>query len=126
MLRPLFREFLASSRFLSGNMSRMHTPTFGASSSGGIETQKSRRAYKRSSSSGWQACGSDDHDEEEVTLQSLKTHGQKPGKDGKGFGTTASVWAEEQEMEAGRDPEAGTSPLGRDIVVTRTRNVTLS
>lgn len=122
-------------------MSRMQTPT--AFSAGGVETQKSahRRGFpgKRGSHSngGWQAFdGSRDFDEEEVTLQSLKTHGQKPGRDGKGFGTTASVWADQLEEQSdveggGRDGEAaaaaaGTSPLGRDIIVTRTRDVTLS
>lgn len=114
VLRPLFREVLASSRFLSsGALSRGHT----LNSNTGLpsHTRESRRGYKRSSSSGWG---------EEVTLQSLKTHGQKPGKDGKGFGTTTSVYYQEDE-EIGRNPEAGIGPLeGEGIVMTMTRNVT--
>jgi hypothetical protein len=80
-------------------------------------TRESRRGYKRSSGSGWG---------EEVTLQSLKTHGQKPGKDGKGFGTTTCVYYQEEE-EIGGNPEAGTGPLeGEGIFMTMARNVTSS
>lgn len=60
-----------------------------------------------------------------MALQSLSTHGQKSGKDGRGFGTTASVWHAEETVD-GRDATAGTSPLGTEIIVTQTRNVTLS
>ncbi|KAL1590821.1 hypothetical protein WHR41_00400 [Cladosporium halotolerans] len=112
VLRPLFRKTLVATGFLSsGPMSRMDTPTFASQGN----TKNTRRGYKRSSSSEWP--------EEEVTLQSLKAHGQKPGKDGKGFGTTASVWHPDDE-EAERDAQAGTSPLGAEIMVTRTRDVT--
>jgi len=114
VLRPLFRELLASRQFLSsGGLSRGRT----LPSNDGLPsyTNESRRGYKRSSSSGWG---------EEVTLQSLKTHGQKPGKDGKGFGTTTDVYYQEDEEIGGR-PEAGTGPLeGEGIVMTVTRNVT--
>lgn len=116
MLRPLFREVLASSRFLSsGALSRGHT----LPSNGGVptHTMDSRRGYKRSSSSGW--------GEEEVTLQTLEAHGQKPGKDGKGFGTTTCVYYQEEE-EIGGSFE-GTGPLeGEGIVMTMTRDVTLT
>lgn len=117
VLRPLFREVLASSRFLSsGNLSRMG-PTFPSQNTDHNNTA-SRRGYKRSSSSGY-------HEDEEMTLQNLSTHGQKPGKDGKGFGTTATVWHAD-DGEFGKDAQMGSSPLGSEIVVTRTRNVTLS
>jgi hypothetical protein len=115
VLRPLFREVLASSRFLSsGALSRGHTHP----SDAGLPsyTIESRRGYQRSSSIG---CG------EEVTLQTLKAHGQKPGKDGKGFGTTTCVYYQEEE-EIGGSPE-GTGPLGGEgIVMTMTRDVTLT
>lgn len=112
VLRPLFRKTLVATGFLSsGPMSRMDTPTFASQGN----AKNTRRGYKRSSSSEWP--------EEEVTLQSLKAHGQKPGKDGKGFGTMASVWHPDDD-EAGRDAQAGTSPLGAEIMVTRTRDVT--
>ncbi|KAM0719642.1 hypothetical protein Q7P37_003773 [Cladosporium fusiforme] len=117
VLRPLFREVLASSRFLSsGNLSRLgHT----LPSQNATESKVSRRGYQRSSFSGWQT-GND-----EMTLQSLSTHGQKPGRDGKGFGNTASVWhADGSDIE--KDPQTPSSPLGSEIVITRTRDVTLS
>ena len=55
----------------------------------------------------------------------MKTHGQMPGKDGKGFGVTTSAWYHE-ESEIHGDPEMGSGPLdgeGGAIVVTTTRNV---
>jgi hypothetical protein len=107
---------LASRRFLSsGALSRGHT----LPSDAGLPsyTRENRRGYQRSSSSGW--------GEEEVTLQTLKTHGQKPGKDGKGFGTTTCVYYQEEE-EIGGSLE-GTGPLeGEGIVMTMTRDVTLT
>lgn len=116
VLRPLFREVLSSSRFLSsGNLSRMG-PTF--PSQNGTESKASRRGYKRSSSNGYQ-------EDEEMTLQNLSTHGQKPGKDGKGFGTVASVWHAD-ESDSDKNAQTGSSPLGSEIMVTRTRNVTLT
>jgi hypothetical protein len=107
---------LASRRFLSsGALSRGHT----LPSDAGLPsyTRENRRGYQRSSSSGW--------GEEEVTLQTLKTHGQKPGKDGKGFGTTTCVYYQEEE-EIGGSLE-GIGPLeGEGIVMTMTRDVTLT
>ena len=55
----------------------------------------------------------------------MKTHGQMPGKDGKGFGVTTSAWYHE-DPEINGDPEMGSGPLdgeGEAIVVTTTRNV---
>jgi hypothetical protein len=117
VLRPLFREVLASKRFLSsGVLSRGHT----LPSNAGLPsyTMETRRGYKRSSSDGW--------GDEEVSLQNLKTHGQKPGKDGKGFGTTTCVYYQEEE-EIGGNPAVGTISLeGEGIVMTMTRDVTLT
>jgi hypothetical protein len=118
VLRPLFREVLASKRFLSsGVLSRGHT----LPSNAGLPsyTMETRRGYKRSSSDGW--------GDEEVSLQNLKTHGQKPGKDGKGFGTTTCVYYQEEEEEIGGNPAVGTISLeGEGIVMTMTRDVTLT
>ena len=117
VLRPLFRELLASNRFLSSRaLSRVATQHSRGQSSA-TWARESRRGYKRSSSSGW---------DDEVTLQNLKTHGQMPGKDGKGFGVTTSAWYHE-ESEINGDPEMGSGPLdgvAEAIVVTTTRNVT--
>lgn len=115
VLRPLFRELVASARSqASGNTSRL-TSMF---SSRGNNTSALRRSHKKSTGEGF-------HSEEDITLHSLTTHGQKPGKDGKGFGTTASVWHAEETI-SGRDATVVTSPLGTEIVVTKTRNVVLS
>lgn len=116
VLRPLFREVLASNRFINSRvLSRGGTTQTSRGQNSTAWAQESRRGYKRSSSSGW---------EDEVTLQSLKTHGQLPGKDGKGFGTTTSACYQEDE-DVERDLETGIGPLGGEgIVVTTTRNVT--
>lgn len=90
----------------------MKTPTFPIQT----DSKHTRWGYKRSSSNEWP--------DEEVTLQSLKAHWQKPGKDGKGFGMTASVWHPDDD-EVERDAQTGSSPLGAEIMVTRTRHVTL-
>lgn len=117
VLRPLFREVLASSRFLSSAGHSRPNTRMTATNNNTNHAKESRRGYKRSSSTEWG---------DEVTLQSLKTHGQVPGKDGKGFGTTTNVWYQEEE-EIHEDLEAGTSPLGSErIMVTSTRNVTLT
>jgi len=117
VLRPLFRELLASNRFLSSRVLSRGGTQHSRGQSNATWAHESRRGYKRSSSSGWN---------DDVTLQSLKTHGQKPGKDGKDFGITTSAWYQD-ESEINRDPEMGSSPLdgeGDAIVVTTTRNVT--
>lgn len=118
VLRPLFRKALASSRFLSSaGLSRPGTRMTATNNNNANHAKESRRGYKRSSSTEWG---------DEVTLQSLKTHGQVPGKDGKGFGTTTNVWYQEEE-EIHEDLEAGTSPLGSErILVTSTQNVRLT
>lgn len=49
----------------------------------------------------------------------------EPGKDGKGFGTNSSVWhPDEDEVE--REAEAGTSPPGAEIMVTKGRGTSCS
>lgn len=117
VLRPLFRELLASNRFLSSRALSRGATQHSRSQSSATWARESRRGYKRSSSSGW---------DDEVTLQNLKTHGQMPGKDGKGFGVTTSAWYHE-ESEMNGDPEMGSGPLDGEreaIVVATTRNVT--
>lgn len=61
-----------------------------------------------------------------MTLQSLKAHGQRPGKDGKGFGMTASAWHLEDDDKINRAAHTGASPLGAEIMVTRSRDNTRS
>ena len=109
---------LASSRFLNSRVLSRGAPQNSHGQSSAAWAQESRCGYKRSSSSGWE--------EDEVTLQSLKAHGQTPGKDGRGFGTTTSAWYQE-ESRVDRVLEMGSSPLSvesESIVVTTTRNVT--
>ena len=66
------------------------------------QAKESRRGYTRSISSKWE--------DDEVTLQNLNTHGQMPGKDGKGFGTTTSAWHPE-DGEIDGHAEVPSSPL---------------
>lgn len=108
VLRPLFRQALASGPFLSSKtrFRDLTLPSHG-------DKRESRRGYKRSLSSNYVEA-------QEVTLQSPKAHGQPHGKDGRGFGTTASAWHADED---GRIAEEGTGPLEAEIIVTRTRQV---
>lgn len=116
VLRPLFRKVLASKRFSRfGALSHEHTLPSNADLPS--YATENRRSHKRSLSSGWGV--------QEIALQSLKTHGQKPGKDGRGFGTTTCAYHREEE-EIGVIPEAVTGPLEEGVVRTMTRNVTLT
>jgi hypothetical protein len=118
VLRPLFREVLASKRFLSPRaFSRGDTRTSRGQNTTD-QTQNSRRSYKCNSSSGW---------EDEVTLQTLKTHGQMPGEGGKDFSTTSSAWyQEDSEIDTGADVGSGSLEDESIIVkyVRTTRDVT--
>lgn len=118
VLRPLFREALASSRFLSSRgLSRGRSQALSRDNTMS-EAEESRRGYNHNSGSRWE--------DDEVTLQNLKSHGQMPGKDGKGFGTTTSAWHQDDD-ELDGEAELGSSPLeGTNIVVTRTRKITLT